>query len=358
MIATVGAFLGFVVTVVFMFTLRPLAEAVGLVDIPGGRKRHNGPVPLIGGIAMSIGVGFASSLVHHPDSWNTVLMAVYMLVVVGTIDDRFDLPADSRLIAQTCAALLVTFGAGIVVTDLGTPQFLHVPLGLLAAPFTVLFIVTVINGFNVIDGLDGLAGGLSFLAFVALAIIGHGTPFFAVTVALAATVAAFLIFNLPLGFNSPVRAFMGDAGSTSLGFAIACIGIVLCQGAVPLMSPVMGLWLIAVPVFDLFSAVLRRIAEGKSPFAPDHEHLHHTLVVNGLSHRSTLVVMLAIGVICAAVGTAGYFLELSDAILLMAWIVAGLFYYLAMRRPQPVVRSVQAIQRWSLGFVGGRARKV
>jgi UDP-GlcNAc:undecaprenyl-phosphate GlcNAc-1-phosphate transferase len=344
MMAIVGGFLAFVVTLVFMFTLRPLATAVGLVDIPGGRKRHYGPVPLTGGIAMSLGLGFGSSLVHHPDPWNTVLMATYMLVTVGTIDDRFDLPADSRLIAQTCAALLVTFGAGIVVTDLGSPQSLQVPLGFLAAPFTVLFIVTVINGYNVIDGLDGLAGGLSFLALVALAIIGHGTPLFAVIVALAAAVAAFLMFNLPFGFNRRARAFMGDAGSTALGFAIACIGIVLCQGAAPLMSPVMGLWLIAVPVFDLFSAVLRRVAEGKSPFAPDHEHLHHALVMNGLSHRSTLVVMLAIGVVCVAVGTAGYLIEIPDAVLLIGWIIAGFLYYRALKRPQPIVKLAQMIR--------------
>src|SRR5688572_24902682 len=86
----VTSFLSLIVTVVFMFALRPVAVAVGLVDIPGGRKRHDVPVPIIGGIAMSIGLGFGASLVSHPEFWNPTLLGVYLLVVVGVIDDRFD----------------------------------------------------------------------------------------------------------------------------------------------------------------------------------------------------------------------------------------------------------------------------
>ena len=115
----VAVFLAFVVTVLFMFVLRPLAFAVGLVDIPGGRKKHGVAVPVIGGIAMSIGLGFGTSLVSQPESWSPILLGVYLLAVVGTIDDRFDLPANVRLIAQSCAALLVIFASGVAVLELG-----------------------------------------------------------------------------------------------------------------------------------------------------------------------------------------------------------------------------------------------
>src|SRR5262245_27461237 len=141
----------FVVTVVFLFAFRPVAVAIGLVDIPGGRKRHDVPVPLIGGIAMSIGLGFGTSLVEHPEFWNPALLGIYLLVVIGTIDDRFDLPPNVRLIAQTCAALLVVFGSDVIVLSLGQPLFFGLPLGPFAVPFTVLFMVTLINAFNVID---------------------------------------------------------------------------------------------------------------------------------------------------------------------------------------------------------------
>lgn len=344
--AIVAALLAFVTTTVFMFSLRPLAIAVGLVDIPGGRKRHDGPVPLIGGIAMSIGLGFGSSFVEHSVPWSIVLMAIYLLVAVGTIDDRFDLPASSRLVAQACAALLVTLGAQIVVMNLGSPLFFNLPLGVLGPPFTLIFIVTVINGFNVIDGLDGLAGGLGLLALLGLAAIGHGTPMFPVAVTMCSVVAAFLVFNLPLKLNRRFRAFMGDAGSTSLGLGIVCLGIPLCQGEAAAMSPVVGLWLIAVPVFEFFSTVTRRLVDGGSPLVPDHLHLHHTLVLNGLSRRSTLAAMLVFGLICAGVGIAGQVAEVPEGALMLLWFGTAVLYYHATRRPKAVVCVVQWVRGW------------
>src|SRR5688572_10302540 len=124
---TVAAFLSFIVTVLFMFALRPVALAIGLVDIPGGRKRHGITVPVIGGIAMSIGLGVGTTLVDHPDSWVPVQVGVYLLVFVGTVDVRFDLPPNVRLIAQSFAALLVALASEIVVTSLG--EFFGYPLG-------------------------------------------------------------------------------------------------------------------------------------------------------------------------------------------------------------------------------------
>jgi UDP-GlcNAc:undecaprenyl-phosphate GlcNAc-1-phosphate transferase len=270
-------------------------------------------------------------------------MAIYMLVAVGTIDDRLDLPANSRLVAQTCAALLVTLGAEMVVTSLGAPLFFDLKLGFLGPPFTLVFIVTVINGYNVIDGLDGLAGGLGLFALGGLAIVGIGTPMFALAVMLAAVVAAFLVFNLPLTFNRPFRAFMGDAGSTSLGLGIACIGIALSQGMAPAMSPVVGLWLIAVPVFEFFATIIRRVVNGASPLVPDHFHLHHTLVLNGLSRRSTLAAMLAFGFACAGIGIAAHLLEIPDGALMLAWFAAGALYYGSTRQPRIIVAVVQLL---------------
>src|SRR5262249_5431860 len=152
--------------------LRPLATAVGLVDVPGGRKTHDVPVPVIGGVCMSIGLGFGAALLEHPLFWNPMLLGIYVLVVVGTIDDRFDLPPNVRFVAQACAALLVVYGAGIRVTSLGAPLFFDAPLGLMSVPFTLVFIMTLINAFNFADGIDGLAGGLALISLISMAILG------------------------------------------------------------------------------------------------------------------------------------------------------------------------------------------
>jgi UDP-GlcNAc:undecaprenyl-phosphate GlcNAc-1-phosphate transferase len=339
----VAAFLSFVVTVVFMFAFRPVAIAMGLVDVPGGRKRHDVPVPIIGGISMSIGLGFGASLVPHPEFWNPTLFGIYLLVVVGTIDDRFDLPPNVRLVAQSCAALLVVLASNIVVSTLGEPFFFPLDLGAFSLIFTVLFVVTLVNAFNIVDGIDGLAGGLALLGLVAMAIVGVDTDVFPLIVIVAAAVVGYLLFNLPLGFNAPVRAFMGDAGSTALGLIVAAVGAHLTQAPVSRISPVIGLWFVAVPVFDLFSTIFRRLAEGKSPFAPDHEHLHHVLVEKGLSRPATLVYMLTLASAFAVTGVVADKLSAPDGVMLCLWFMGGVLYYQMMRHPAVVVALVRSV---------------
>lgn len=332
----VGAFLALFVTVVFLFVLRPVAVEVGLVDVPGGVKRHSARVPLIGGIAMAVGLGFGSSLVGAPDFWHPVLLGVYLLVAVGTVDDRHELSPSVRLIAHSCAAALVVFGAGLVVVNLGAPLFFDLPLGAFAALFSILFIVTIINAFNIIDGLDGLAGGLAFVALTAGAVIAFGSELFILIMLLLAVIAGFLFFNLPLPINRPARVFMGDAGSTSLGLAIAALGIALCQMPAPRMAPVIGLWLIAVPVYDLFAAVIRRLVERRSVFEPDHDHMHHVLIEQGFSRRAALAFMLGFAALFAMVGVAGHAAGVADGIMLLGWIGGGVLYYQLMRHPEMV----------------------
>jgi UDP-GlcNAc:undecaprenyl-phosphate GlcNAc-1-phosphate transferase len=350
----VAAFvLTFTVTLVFLLVLRPVATAVGLVDVPGGRKTHDVPVPVIGGVCMSIGLGFASALFGQPASWEPVLLSVFMLVVVGTIDDRFDLPPNVRFVSQACAALLLVYGAGIRVTSLGSPLFFPAPLGAFSVPFTLVFIVTLINAFNFADGIDGLAGGLALVSLISMGTLAAGTDELSLIVLLTAAIAAFLVSNFPLRCVQPIRTFMGDAGSTSLGLVIAAIGISLSQGDVTQRSPVIGLWLVAVPVFELFCSIVRRVRDGKSPLEPDHGHLHHVLIAGGLSRSTTLVVMLTLAGACATLGVVASKVGLSDGVLLLAWLAAGIGYYQMLRRGPAVLRRLvplrDALQRSSEG---------
>ncbi len=147
---------------------------------------------------------------------------------------------------------------------------------------------------------------------------------------------------------------MGDSGSTFLGLAIASIGIFLSQGGAAVISPPIGLWLIAVPVFDLFSAVVRRMVQRKSPFAPDHEHLHHALIVAGLSRRETLVVMLGMAIVFSGVGLIGRAAQVADGVMVFLWLGANVVYYQVMRHSEPLVRCVHTVRRIRLrrGRVG------
>lgn len=321
------------VTVVFMFALRPLARGIGLIDRPGGRKRHEGEIPVIGGLAMLAGLLVGSIL--QPgliEKCPYFLAAIVILVIIGALDDRYELPPSVRFLAQACAVILMIYGAGLMASDLGRVTFGKViQLGWFAPIFTLLLVLTAINAFNLFDGSDGVAGIQALIALVFLGftgIIGGAGKSVPLIANLIGVVFAFLLFNWPSKKTRHVRAFMGDAGSTLLGFALAWVSLDLSQGTDRVITPMVVLWVFALPVFDLFSSMLRRIWIGRSPFHADSEHLHHILKRLGLNSRRVAQVILVFSASLAAFGVGGYLLGLSDGVLLITWVLGLLAYYL------------------------------
>lgn len=349
-----AALVAFLVTLIFMFALRPLAHAMGLVDRPGGRKAHVGIVPVIGGISMYLGMLAVLPLVDPPPTglWS-FLVAAGLLVAVGAIDDRFDVPPMVRLITQGTAGLILCLGAGLVAENLGNLLFFgDIHLGLFAVPFTVLVTISVINAFNMLDGMDGLAGSvsLSSLLLVAFASVAFGGGAGLSLAALAmAVVLAFLVFNFPTPFNRPVRAFMGDAGSTLLGFTVVWLGLRLAHGPESVISPVTALWIAALPIFDLFISFARRLRKGQSPFRADREHFHHILLRAGLSERQVLSVMVAIALLVGLTGILAHQAGVPDGVLLLGLILLGFGQYMVVRRAWRLARWLGRRRRQMLG---------
>src|SRR6266566_1482595 len=163
-----SAALAFAVTVVLTLTLRPLALRLRITDKPGGRKQHIGEIPLVGGIAMFIGILVAAmTTVQFAGRW-TLLVPATLLVIVGVIDDRYNVGVSARLAAQTCAALIMMVGGGLYLRDIGDPFGTGLlGLGVLAIPGSVLVALSVINAFNFIDGIDGLAASMALIGLAA-----------------------------------------------------------------------------------------------------------------------------------------------------------------------------------------------
>src|SRR5690606_11743600 len=152
--------LPFLATVLFMCALRPVARGVGLIDKPGGRKMHVGDVPVIGGLAMTGGL-IIGSLYSHPSimGFAVFIAALSMLVLIGALDDRYDLPASVRFLAQICAALLTGGGVGVVVAGGGRRLFGElVELGWWTVPSSVTLLLSAIKACRLSDGSDGVAG--------------------------------------------------------------------------------------------------------------------------------------------------------------------------------------------------------
>jgi len=338
-----SAALAFAVTVVLTLTLRPLALRLRITDKPGGRKQHIGEIPLVGGIAMFIGILVAAMAAVQPMGRWTLLVPAALLVIVGVIDDRYNVGVSVRLTAQICAALIMMIGGGLYLRDVGDPFGTGLlGLGIFAIPISVLVALSVINAFNFIDGIDGLAASMALIALTAGA-LATGLRASAVSVAAMACGATlgFLLFNFPAFRNRHLRTFMGDAGSTLLGFIVVRFALSISQGADRSLSPVAALWFALMPLSDFFSCFIRRVARGKMPLHAGREHFHYMLMRAGLSGRQVLAVLVAFSVLYAAVGLIGASQKLPDWALFAPWftllglqhfIIRGLAMYLRLRR--------------------------
>lgn len=312
------------VTLCLLQMLKPLAGRIGLVDDPGGRKHHHRPVPLIGGIAIYAALLVVSLVTAWPLAHESqvFLLASAVLVLVGVYDDAHELTARTRLLAQALTACLMIGLGGQVVTDLGhlTDSGSKTTLDWLAVPFTVFAAVGGINAMNLSDGLDGLASGLALiglgmLALAASGVAGLQTDLLSLMILLGAITAFFLMnFRFPWRVHG-AELFMGDAGSTFIGFAFAWFFVRLSQSDTPAITPVVALWIFAIPLMDTVSVMVRRILRGRSPFAPDREHLHHILLVAGYGVRETCLIILALALALAAVGYGAYLYAVPESLM-------------------------------------------
>ncbi len=331
-----------------LLALRPFAEVVGLIDKPGGRKTHRGEVPVVGGIAMFSGLLVAAAGTPGLGGGGDVLVVAAFMVILGALDDRFDLPPNVRLFAHLSAAVALVYSTDYLVRDLGDLLGLgDLALRALALPFTVISVVALINAFNMLDGLDGLAGSAGLVALAGFVVIASASGASQSTVLVAGSmlgaVAAFLMFNLPTSLNRPVRTFMGDAGSTLLGFVLAGLALTLVQPNTMDLAPVLVLWLMPIPIFELFSSTARRILRGMSPAQADTGHFHHRLVSVGLSVRAICALYFVVSAASCVFGVWAFRAGVSESKLFMGFCLEFVTWLVFVRS---VPRFVGTLPRW------------
>lgn len=283
--------------------LRRFAAPLGLVDHPDQRKQHVGDVPLVGGLAIFSGliVG-ALSRGQFQGFEKALLGTAAVLVMLGALDDRFDLSVRDRLLIQTIVILTVIAGTGVYIHTLGSIFGHEVTLGWAGVPLTVLAVIGLVNAFNMMDGIDGLAGSLELVSIAAIILFADPTPLHGVIVMLALLAAASLPYLVANQGFMGGKIFLGDAGSMLIGYLLAWALIRLSQMPQTQLSPVDVLWCVALPVFDTFAVMYRRMRQGKSPFKPDRGHIHHILMGAGLGPRTTLAALVALAALLALIG--------------------------------------------------------
>jgi|WetSurSiteA1Bulk_404760.scaffolds.fasta_scaffold00026_28 UDP-GlcNAc:undecaprenyl-phosphate/decaprenyl-phosphate GlcNAc-1-phosphate transferase len=320
-------------TVFFILVLYPCALKIGFTDKPTHRKQHKQQTPLIGGIAIYLAI--LVTLFFNDNFFpnqTAFVFATMLLVCVGFIDDYKNISFKIRLIIQIVAALIMVEFAHIKIINLGDLLGLgHIYLGNYATVFTVFAVVGGINAFNMIDGIDGLAGSLSLVSIASIAEVSWAFQdwiLFKFCLILMVAILAFLLFNLRIFGRLSAKIFLGDTGSTLLGFTICWLLIGSSQGAKALIMPTTALWIIALPLLDSVCIMLRRLKKRRSPFNADREHLHHIFHVAGYSVNETLVIILTFSFGLSFFGiTANLFFKAPEPLLFSFFIALFIGYY-------------------------------
>ncbi len=319
---------------------KPVAVEIGLVDKPCQRKQHSGHIPLIGGIAIFLAV-LAASLLWLPNTLELrmYLIASAMMVFIGALDDKFDLRVRIRIVGQIIIASLMIYGVGGYIANLGNLfGYGDVTLGPLGIIFTYFGIIVVINAYNMIDGIDGLIGSLSINTFASIAILfimGGQTDYLSYPLILATATLPYLMYNLDFFkrfLNKDTqKIFMGDAGSMFVGLSVIWLLTMGTQGEQASFRPVTALWICAIPLMDMLAIVVRRYKNGKSPFKPDRDHLHHILQRAGLNPKQALALISSVAVVMSSIGLIGEYFQISDPIMLTGFIMMFACYITSIK---------------------------
>lgn len=319
------AVLALVLSLVLVPFVAKLAIKIGAVDKPNARKVHTKLMPRMGGLAIYLSFFAVLFLSHNVTQEHIGLFAGgTVLIIVGIIDDMKDMPAKVKLVGQIIAACIVV--ASGVRVEFMTNFILGgiLPLYFFSAPFTVIWIVAIVNAVNLIDGLDGLAAGTSIIAATTIAISGY------VTGQIEMASMALILIGATLGFLKynfhPAKIFMGDTGSMFLGYNLAVLAVMGFTKSFTLLSLVTPILVLAIPILDTLFAIVRRKMNNKPIFKPDKNHLHHCLLHYGFSHRNTVLIIYAVSAVLALCGLTMTYLNPTQGIGLLVIISVVIIY--------------------------------
>ena len=284
----------------YFFTppVKNFAHKVGAIDVPkDARRMHKKPIPRLGGLA--IYGGFLCSILifgQLDETMLCVLLGAAIIVALGIFDDVLALGAKLKFVVQIVAAAIpvcigdLQIGLFTNLNPLSDTPFVH--LGILAVPVTIIWIVGITNAVNMIDGLDGLAVGVSSIAAItmlAVALLTGNMPIAITMAALAGACIGFMPYNL-----NPAKIFMGDTGSTFLGYMLATVSIMGLFKFYAVISFEVPFLILGLPIFDTANAIIRRVAAGRSPMSPDRGHVHHKLIDMGFNQKQVVAILYAI----------------------------------------------------------------
>ncbi len=292
-----------VVAFIFSFASTPLVKHLAIkwkaIDIPkDGRRMHKSPIPRLGGLAIIF--GFIVAMVCFGVMTRevmSIMAGALIIAVMGIVDDIKALDAKPKFLIQIIAAAIVVIGGDLKIQAFANP-FIWSDSVYFAMPewtsviVSIIWIVFLTNAVNFIDGLDGLAAGVSAIMSVSIVFIATQLSEYYVAVIGVSLMGACFGF-LPYNFN-PAKIFMGDTGSTFLGFILASLSIIGVFKSYAIISFAVPILIMGLPMFDALFAMIRRVSKGQSPMQADRGHLHHRLIDMGFSQKQSVFILYLI----------------------------------------------------------------
>src|SRR5690625_2257390 len=293
MINYIDLIIAFLISLLLSFALtfpvRKLAVRWGIVDLPNYRKIHTKITPRFGGIAIFIS-SMAGLLYLQPKNGHmaAIILGAIVIIIVGTLDDRYNVRPIIKLTGQFMAASFL-ISSGLIIEKVTLPFIGMIDLGFVSVLVTVLWVVGITNAINLIDGLDGLATGVSTIALISILIMAI------IDAQIIVVYFSTVLIGANLGFlyhnYYPAKIYMGDTGSNFLGYMIAVISMLGLFKNVALLSFLIPIIILAVPIFDTLFAIIRRMRNNESIMVADNKHVHYQLLRIGLSHRMSVLIM-------------------------------------------------------------------
>jgi len=315
----------FLVSVFITPYVKKFAIKINAVDKPNGRKVHKSIMPRLGGLAIFISAGVGYLFLDINSKYmSEIIIGALIILITGILDDKYTLSPKVKLAGQLCAAFIVV-SSGLLIDKVTLPFIGTVYIEYISYPVTILWIVGVTNAINLIDGLDGLAAGVSSIALMSILILAAMDGRLIVVglcVILIGSTLGFLVHNF-----YPAKIFMGDTGALFLGYSISIISMLGLFKNVAIFSFIIPIIVLAIPLFDTFFAIIRRLLNKRNISSPDKQHLHYCLVDLGFSHRTSVLIIYLIsacfGISAIIFSHATLWSSLFIMILLMIFIQIG-----------------------------------
>ncbi|PKR77792.1 undecaprenyl-phosphate alpha-N-acetylglucosaminyl 1-phosphate transferase [Halalkalibacillus sediminis] len=318
--------IAFIITFIITIIITPLiikaSKKFGVVDRPNDRKKHNGEIPLLGGLALilPITIGLIWLQPEHPQLF-AISLGALLIITIGVVDDLYSVKPVVKLFAQITASIMV-IAAGLKIEFLTIPFMGSVDLGVWSYIITVLWIVGITNAINLIDGLDGLAGGVSAIAFLSMfvmAITDGVTIVIILSILFIAALSGFLIYNF-----YPAKIFLGDTGSLFIGYSIAVVSMLGLFKNVTLFSFIIPIVMLLIPICDTIFAIIRRAINKQHIMTADRKHIHYVLLEMGFSHRATVLMMYAFSAFFGAMAIIFTNATMILSLFIMAFVILAL----------------------------------